>query len=202
MSMFRNIKHAFILWRVKGVATPPPPPPPIYVFLFNDDIYVGYLNYAAYGTSRCRKTSRWRWSGRSRPRGGPSQRRSRSPSAGRGIPRPLCTWADPGRTAGSTYPLRSAHAWRTLFSVLCHKRMDRLASKEEGRAASKIHHWKFGSSKQFIIPNTAVGIFSPKAEGQRHKQHGYTDKLVVVTTQIFFWSLEILDPLSNFKIQP
>jgi hypothetical protein len=33
-----------------------------------------------------------------------------------------------------------------------------------------------------IIPNSAVGIFSPKTEGQRHKQLGYTDKLV--TTQI------------------
>ncbi len=32
-----------------------------------------------------------------------------------------------------------------------------------------------------IIPNSAVGIFPPKKE-QRHKQLGYTDKLV--TTQI------------------
>jgi hypothetical protein len=33
-----------------------------------------------------------------------------------------------------------------------------------------------------IIPNPAVAIFSPKTEGQRHKQLGYTDQLV--TTQI------------------
>ncbi len=33
-----------------------------------------------------------------------------------------------------------------------------------------------------IIPNTAVGIDSPKKKEQRHKQLGYTDKLV--TTQI------------------
>jgi hypothetical protein len=33
-----------------------------------------------------------------------------------------------------------------------------------------------------IIPNSDVGIFSPKTEGTRHKQLGYTDKLV--TTQI------------------
>jgi hypothetical protein len=29
-----------------------------------------------------------------------------------------------------------------------------------------------------IIPNSAVGIFSPKTEEKRHKQQGYTDKLV------------------------
>jgi hypothetical protein len=33
-----------------------------------------------------------------------------------------------------------------------------------------------------IIPNSAVGIFSPKTEETRHKQLGYTDKLA--TTQI------------------
>jgi hypothetical protein len=33
-----------------------------------------------------------------------------------------------------------------------------------------------------IIPNSAVGIFSPKQKEQRHKQLGYTDQLV--TTQI------------------
>ncbi len=33
-----------------------------------------------------------------------------------------------------------------------------------------------------IIPNSAVGIFSPKQKAPRHKQLWYTDKLV--TTQI------------------
>jgi hypothetical protein len=33
-----------------------------------------------------------------------------------------------------------------------------------------------------IIPNSAIRIFSPKTEEQRHKQLGYTDKLV--TTKI------------------
>jgi hypothetical protein len=33
-----------------------------------------------------------------------------------------------------------------------------------------------------IIPNSAVGIFSPKQNEQRDKQLGYTDKLVA--TQI------------------
>jgi hypothetical protein len=33
-----------------------------------------------------------------------------------------------------------------------------------------------------IIPNTAIGIFPKKNNEQRHKQPGYTDKLV--TTQI------------------
>jgi hypothetical protein len=46
-----------------------------------------------------------------------------------------------------------------------------------------------------IIPNSAVGIFSQKQEEQRHKQPGYTDKLVK------FRSLKFLGPLSNFKIQ-
>jgi hypothetical protein len=44
---------------------------------------------------------------------------------------------------------------------------------EEGRAASKSPYWKFGyflsMSQQAvsadIIPNSAVGIFSPKTEG-------------------------------------
>ncbi len=48
-----------------------------------------------------------------------------------------------------------------------------------------------------IIPNSAVGIFPQKQKEQRHKQLGYTDKLV--TTHIR--SLKILGPLSNFKIQ-
>jgi hypothetical protein len=48
-----------------------------------------------------------------------------------------------------------------------------------------------------IIPNSAVGIFSSKTEGKRHKQLGYTYELVA--TQIR--SLKILGPLSNLKIQ-
>ncbi len=48
-----------------------------------------------------------------------------------------------------------------------------------------------------IILNSLIGIFSPKEKEQRHKQLGYTDKLV--TTQI--WKLKVLGPLSNFKIQ-
>jgi hypothetical protein len=65
-----------------------------------------------------------------------------------------------------------------------------LVSIEEGRAASKSPFKKFGyflsMSQQAlsadIIPNLAVGIFSPKEKEQKHKQQGYTDKLV--TTQI------------------
>ncbi len=44
---------------------------------------------------------------------------------------------------------------------------------EEGRAASKSSHWKVGyflsmsqeADSAVIIPNSAVGIFSPKTEG-------------------------------------
>jgi hypothetical protein len=48
-----------------------------------------------------------------------------------------------------------------------------------------------------IIPNSAVGIFPQKQKEQRHKQQGYTDKLV--TTHIR--SLKIRGPLNNFKTQ-
>jgi hypothetical protein len=50
-----------------------------------------------------------------------------------------------------------------------------------------------------IIPNSAVGILSPKTEGTRHKQLGYT--VGYHTNDGSFGSLKILGQLSNFKIQ-
>ncbi len=61
-----------------------------------------------------------------------------------------------------------------------------IAGIEEGRAARKSPHQKFGyflsMSQQAvsadIIPNSAVGIFASKQKEQRHTQPGHTDKLV------------------------
>jgi hypothetical protein len=72
--------------------------------------------------------------------------------------------------------------WRASLKIL---QID--TNIEEGRAASRSPHSKFGyflsMSQQAvsadIIPNSVVGIFSPK---QKEKKLGYTDKLV--TTQI------------------
>jgi hypothetical protein len=75
---------------------------------------------------------------------------------------------------------------------------------EEGRAASKSPHYKFGCflsmSQQAVsadtIPNSAVGIFSLKTEGTKTKAARVHDK--VVTTQFRYF---LFCPLSNFKIQ-
>ncbi len=62
---------------------------------------------------------------------------------------------------------------------------------EEGRTASKSPHLKFGyifflcSGKQFLPVSFQIQLeeyFPQKQKEQRHKQLGYTDKLV--TTQI------------------
>jgi hypothetical protein len=49
-----------------------------------------------------------------------------------------------------------------------------------------------------IIPNSAVGIFSPKTEEQKHKQLG---GVLISWLPHKSRSLKIQGPLSNFKIQ-
>jgi hypothetical protein len=47
-----------------------------------------------------------------------------------------------------------------------------------------------------IISSSAVGIFSPKTEGTRHKQLGYTDNEINIFTMS-----ECNCPFSSLKIQ-
>jgi hypothetical protein len=67
---------------------------------------------------------------------------------------------------------------------------------EEGRAASKSPHYKFGyflsMSQRAVsadtIPNSAVGIFSPKTEGTKTKAARVHDKVVTTQFKNFYFA--------------